>query len=197
MYFVIQDIQMAFDDFEGCKEQQNWKDWKDLATVLVSAIGDAYGYIYGFHSTYNETDIALTPITHLTFHCSQRLNNWKDRKVKDVQKQRQCKGEDKFPCQGQIRITYNNTQGNRLAHVKLRAYKRVPIGKWGVIVHFHHECYHQPRQQLPFPPEIRHFIQKHFKTSAFDMYQEMLAARDRGELKHNLKTVTDHNLRYW
>ena len=73
----------------------------------------------------------------------------------------------------------------------------VKIGKWGVIVHFFHAEYHSLRKRRLFPQEIREYIKNHFKPTSNEMYQELVAARARNELNHDLKDLTDHNVRYW
>ena len=192
-YFIIRDIRLAFEDWKDVKETIN--DWKDLCTFLVSQIGDVYGYIFTFHSAKTEGDDTNGRRANFLYHCSQRTNGRKQRKVDDIKKQRQRKAEERFPCNGRIRIIFNNEK-KRDTIVKL-GQNEVELPPNGIIVQFYHDCYHQSRQRRPFPPDIRAFIQNHFKRSASDMMQELIAARDRGELNHDLKTLTDHNIRYW
>ena len=72
----------------------------------------------------------------------------------------------------------------------------MPLGFFDIIVHFHHEVYHQSCQCQSFPPDIRQYIQKHFKSTSSEMYQELLAVRAYEELHNDLKSLTDHNVHY-
>ena len=127
-------------------------DWKDLCTFLVSQIGDVYGYIFTFHSAKTEGDDTNGRRANFLYHCSQRTNGRKQRKVDDIKKQRQRKAEERFPCNGRIRIIFNNEK-KRDAIVKL-GQNEVELPPNGIIVQFYHDCYHQPRQRRPFPLDI-------------------------------------------
>ena len=184
---MLRDVRIAFDDWQATREK--FKGWRRITEELCRIIGDVFGYIFTYHS--NGSDTRGTGRS-ITFHCSQHMNKRKQWKVDDVSKQRQCKGEEKFPCQGRIHFTVVSEEGS----VKL-SHSMVPLGPFDIIVHFHHDVYHQLCQRQPFPPEVRQYIQKHFKSTSSEMYQELLAARACGELHNDLKALTDHNIRYW
>jgi hypothetical protein len=171
--------------------------FKDLVDILVSTIGDVYGYIYTFNLNYKDNSSGLK-ITHLIYHCSQCIKTKKAKKVDDIKKQRQRKTEEQFPCKGRIRVTFCNEKlHGRQANVKIGAYNNVMIGSHGIVVNFYHEVAHPPRQRRPFPIAIRNFIQDHFKHTSSEMFQELLMAKNRGELQEDLENLTDHNVRYW
>ena len=118
-----------------------------------------------------------------------------------MSKQRQRVTEERYPCDGRVILTFNNTGdafNNTGDDVYLRfGGKGVLLGQNGLVVHFYHESYHPPRQRKPFPPSVRRFIQKKFRRNCSDMIQEIHAARERGDIRCNIKELTDDNIRYW
>ena len=67
----------------------------------------------------------------------------------------------------------------------------------GVIINFFHSCYHAGRQRLGVPVEVRTFINAHYKSSAQEMFKEIIAAVSRRELNINISSITEDNIRYW
>lgn len=190
MYFVIEDIVAAFSREQWTALKSNVKTRKDLCTFLVQCLGYVFGYIFTF-----QKDREAAGAIHLTYHCSQRMRTaHKSRKIDDISKQRQRVTAERYPCEGRITITFNNTDDD--VYLKVGG-QGVLLGKNGLIVHFYHASYHPPRERKPFPPSVRRLIQTNFRRNCSDMIQEIHAARDRGDILCNIKELTDDNIRYW
>ena len=197
-YFVIEDIVAAFSREQWMALKSNLvKTRKDLCTFLVQCLGTVFGYVFTF-----QKDREAAGAVHLTYHCSQRTRTaQKSHKVDNVSKQRQRVAEERYPCDGRVILTFNNTGdvfNNTGDDVYLRlGGKGVLLGQNGLVVHFYHASYHPPRQRKPFPPAVRRFIQTNFRHNCSDMIQEIHTAKDRGDIRCNIKELTDDNIRYW
>ena len=131
---------------------------------------------------------------HLTYHCSQRMRTaHKSRKIDDIFKQRQRVAAERYSCEGRVILTFNNTDDDVYLTVGERS---VLLGKNDLVVHFYHASYHSSRECKPFFSSVRRLIQTNFRRNCSDMIQEIHAAREREDIRCNIKDLTDDNIKY-
>ena len=201
--FIVRDLGHAFTHQEA--EAMRGKDAKAFATKFAAMIGRVYNLTFNFHSYKRSRRVIdilediVIPYGTFTFRCSQREDIAKKRpKVADPSKQRQRKPEARYPCHGRLSITFHDSKV-RDCIIQLGKNKNnvVSIPPNGMKVHFYHEMYHEGRDRLGFPAEVRQFIRDHYRYTCREMHMELITAKSRGQLESDITLLTSENIRYW
>jgi hypothetical protein len=176
---------------------------RDYANKFAAIIGRVYNLTFNFHSYKRSRPtvpgLEEIVVAHTTFiyRCSQRQDLAKKRtKVADVSKQRQRRTEARFPCHGRLSITFSHSN-TKDCLFELSKYQSVTIPPGAMKVHFYHEVYHEGRERVPFPAEVREFIRTHYRYTCREMHMELITAKSRGQLESDITLLTSENIRYW